>query len=338
MNAPWRVAATAAVLLLASGVARADEDRGRELLREAQRLLAAGQAEPALEVLERARVEWPGSALVANTLGDALLAAGRHAEALAEYERGLRDGLQGRARFNRGVTRHRQAESWLSEAGVPLDPAGLPEGPQPELLTAIERAQPELVGATEEFFAALDGGQLAEGAGKSGTSGDAAAAARQSIGALNRRLDGLRAMAEELRRRQEEQQPKEDESSEDQPQEGEQEPKDKPQDKPQDSDEPQQGEGEPPPEPREGEPNPEPSPQDGEPGDEQEQPQPQEPQPSEPEPQGERPPEKAPSPQRLLSEAEVQRLLEKLAALEQEARALQKAREAARRRTVEKDW
>ncbi|MHC4845799.1 MAG: tetratricopeptide repeat protein [Planctomycetota bacterium] len=298
-------------LLLLAPLASADENRGILLTRDAQKLIAEGRAEEALLLLEEARVEWPDSPVVSQTLADAQLMLGNFGEALAEYERGSRDGYEHRSRFNSAVTLDVMAETRLSAANVPLDPAGLPEGPQPEMLTAINEALPVLEGSRGEFLRALD--ETADGA--------LAAAARESIGAVNRRIDDLREMAEELQRRQDEQEDEESEDQDEEQEEGdeesdeeqddqegdeeqdeEQQPGENENEEPQDDQQPDEGEGDP---------------------DEQDQEGGEQPEPSEP---------------RLLSREEVQQLLEKLDELEKEGRELRKMREAAARRTVEKDW
>jgi len=293
-------------LLLLAPLASADEDRGILLTRDAQRLIAEGLAEEAVLLLEQARVEWPDSPVVSQTMGDAQLRLGNFAQALTEYERGSQEGYEHRSRFNSAVTLDLMAETRLAAANVPLDPAGLPEGPQPEMLTAINESLPVLDGSLGEFLRALD------------ESSDATidASARESIGAVNRRIDDLREMAEELQRRQDEQDQEdggdeEQESDEEQEQddqegdgEGDEDQEQKPGDEEQ-QDEQQQ-------EPEEGEGDEDSQPQDGAEG--------------------------PPAEPRLLSSEEVQQLLEKLEELEKEGRELRKMREAARRRTVEKDW
>lgn len=294
-----------ALLLLGPALA-ADEDRGILLTRDAQQLLAQGRAAEAVTLLKLARVEWPDSPIVSQTLADAQLALGQWTEALAEYERGSQDGYEHRSRFNSGVTLDRMAEEGLSAASVPLDPAGLGPGPQPELLAAIEESLPVLERARVEFLRALDR--------------QPGAAARESIGAVNRRIDDLGEMLEELQRRQDEQEQQQGEDGDEQDQDpnqeqqqgdqdqqqepGDQADEDQPQDQPQD--EPQDGEGE-------------------------------ESQDDEPQPAQDEAPGELVEP-RLLSREEVQQLLEKLDELEKEGRQLRKLREAARRRTVEKDW
>jgi hypothetical protein len=292
--------ATLLALPALAGTARADQEAGIVLTRRAQAALAAGDGERALLLLAQARVEWPGSPVVANTIADAQRELGRYAEALAEYERGMRDEYAHHALFNRAVTRHRMAETGLGAAGVPADVAALPEGPQPDMLQAIERALPELAAATDDFLEALDRRQDD--------------AARQSVAALNRRTDALRAMQAELRRRQQEQEQDDEEDD------GQDQPQDERQDQEQDEQDPQQ----------------EQDPQD--PSDQQDQQdQPQE-QPQDQESQEPQPQDEAQAAPRELSPEEVQRLLDRLEQLEQEARAMQKAREAAQRQAVEKDW
>jgi len=192
--------------LLLVPLARADEERGLQLVRDAQAAMSQGDHERAVELLRQARVEWPDAPLVANTLADALRELGRYPEAIEEYTRGERDGLEHHAEFNRAVTRHLLAEQELEKAGVPADVAALPEGPQPEMLKAIEQGHLQLDRATEEFLQALQD--------------QPDDAARQSLEALGRRGEALDAIADELRKR-EEQQPqdqKQDDQQKDQQQ------------------------------------------------------------------------------------------------------------------------
>ena len=297
-----------AVILLAP-TAAADEERGTALVREAQAAMAAGEHERAVELLRQARVEWPDAPLVANTLADALREQGDYAAALAEYLRGQEGGLEHHAQFNRAVTRHLLAEQVLEQAGVPADAGALPEGPQPEMLAAIEQARAQLDRATDDFLQSLD------------TRPEPSA--RESIEALSRRAEALDTIAEELRRRQEDQQQQQQEQGQgDQQQEQDEDQKEQQQDEQQQ--EQQQSEGE------------------------QEQPQDQPPEPQDQQDQAESDGEEQPSPPpqagepqgepRELSPEEVQQLLDRLDQLEQQARELQKAREAGRRRPVEKDW
>jgi len=95
---------------LLAPLAAADEERGTQLVREAQAAMAAGEHERAVELLRQARVEWPDAPLVANTLADALREQGEYPAALAEYLRGQEGGLEHHAQFNRAVTRHLMAE------------------------------------------------------------------------------------------------------------------------------------------------------------------------------------------------------------------------------------
>jgi Ca-activated chloride channel family protein len=297
------MAARSSVLLLAllagawlAPAARADEQAGLILARRARAALTAGDPEQALELLAQARVEWPGSPLIANTLADAQRELGRYNEALAEYERGMREGYEHHARFNRAVTRHAMAQGTLEQAGVPLEVTGLPEGPQPEMLTAVEQALPELSAARDDFLASLDHSPEP--------------AARESVGALNRRIDRLNEIAEELRRRQEEQE-----------QDEQQDERDEPEDEPEDQGQQDQDQQDQDASPDEEQPSEDPA---------QDQPQDQDAPQDEPQPTPAQPQE--------LSAEQVQQLLDRLESLEKEARALQKLREEARRQPVEKDW
>jgi hypothetical protein len=300
----------AAQLALLAGPARADQEAGIVLTRRAQAALADGDGERALELLAQARIEWPGSPVVANTIADAQRELGRYAEALAEYERGMRDEYVHHALFNRAVTRDRMAESGLEQAGVPADVAALPEGPQPDMLAAIGRALPELAAATDDFLDALDHRP--------------GAAARESVAALNRRTDALRAMQDELRRREQEQDQDQDQEKQDQQQQDpqDQEPQDQDQDQDQQPQDQQQDQEQ----------------QDQQDQDQQDQDQDQQDQPQDEAQQEPQPQDGAQATPRQLSPEEVQQLLDRLERLEQEARTMQKRREAAQRQAVEKDW
>lgn len=316
--------------------AAADDQRGLALVRQAQAAMQEGDNEQALELLRQARTEWPDAPLVANTMADALRELGRYDEALVEYQRGqiapldVRDGLgqadelRHHAQFNSGVTRHLKAEQALEEAGVPPDVGALPEGPQPEMLQAIESSSVELAKATDDFLTALRP--------------QPDDPARESIEALGRRSEALAAMAEELRKRQEQERQKDDQKQDQKDQGDDKQQQDQQQQQEQDQEQQQQQQqqqdqqqpqdqqpqDQPQPQDQQQEPKPDEKPQDQQPQDEQ-QPQTGQDQP----PKGEA---------KELSPEEVQQLLDKLDKLEQQARELQKAREAVRRRPVEKDW
>lgn len=298
----------AVLVLLLAPRAAADEERGTQLVREAQAAMAAGEHERAIELLHQARVEWPDAPLVANTLADALREQGEYAAALAEYLRGQEGGLEHHAQFNRAVTRHLLAEQVLEQAGVPADAGALPEGPQPQMLAAIEQAHGQLDRATDDFLQSLDSRPEPS--------------ARESIEALGRRSEALDTIAEELRRRQDEQQQQQQKQGQGDQQQEQQKDQEQQQDEQQQQQQPQsdgqQEQQDQPPEPQDQQ---DPSQSDGE-----EQPSPP---PQAGEPQGE---------PRELSPEEVQQLLDRLDQLEQQARELQKAREAGRRQPVEKDW
>lgn len=314
------------LLLLLAGALRADEQRGIVLTRQAQSALAAGDAEGALALLEQARVEWPGSAIVASTLGDAHRALGHYPEAISEYERGRRDGCEHHTDFNSGVARNEQAEAALAAAGVPPDVASLPEGSQPGMLTAIRDALGTLVSARKNFLDALD--QVDDHAG------------RESVGALNRRIDALREMEAELKQREQEDKDRQKDQNQDQEQDQDkeqQDPKDKDDAKQGGQDEPKDGQS--PQQPRDAQDQDQPrDAQDG-----QDQPPPDDE--SQPSGEGEQAPDQgadkdgSPAPQaRELSKEEVQQLLDRLEQLEKEGRLLQKDVQRARHRAVEKDW
>lgn len=306
--------ATVAWLLLVP-LARADEERGLQLVRDAQAAMQAGDHEHAVELLRQARVEWPDAPLVSNTLGDALRELGRYPEAIEEYTRGERDGLEHHAEFNRAVTRHLLAEQTLEKAAVPADVAALPEGPQPEMLTAIEQADQQLDRATDEFLQALQD-QPDE-------------SARESLEALGRRGEALDAIAEELKKRQEQQDQKQDQ---DQDQKDQQQKDQQQQDQKQDEqkqDQTNQQDQQNQDQPQDQPPDQQQKPDESESSQDQPQDEQAPPTPPESQPQGE---------PRELSPEEVQQLLDRLDQLEKQARELQKAREVARRRPVEKDW
>ena len=316
-------ACVVAALLLAAllaPAARADESLGIQLVREAQAKMAAGDTQGALDLLEQARTEWTGSPVVACTRGDALLAAGRIDEALSEYDRALSGPEAHHAHFNRAVAEDKAGEEALDQAGVPADVAALPDGPQPEMLQALQAARPRLEAARDDFLSALDLQDEPQ--------------ARESVGALNRRLDALKQIEDELRKRAEQDKQKDDQKKDDkqdkQDQKDQQDKQDKSQDQQQNQRQQQDQNGKPQDQP----------PQDQQQPD-QKQDQDQQPQPQDQQDQNGPPPtdqQGQPQPAHELSEEEVQRLLDKLARLEEEARERQKAREIASRRAVEKDW
>jgi hypothetical protein len=321
-----KTASVVAALLLAAllaPAARADESLGIQLVREAQAKMAAGDTQGALDLLEQARTEWTGSPVVACTRGDALLAAGRIDEALDEYDRALSGPEAHHAHFNRAVAHDVAGEQQLNQAGVPADVAALPDGPQPEMLQALQSARPRLEQARDDFLTALDLQDEPQ--------------ARESVGALNRRLDALAKIEDELRKRADQDKPKDDQKQDDkqdkQDQKDQQDKQDKSQDQQQDQQQKQDQQGQPQDD----------KPQDQPPQDQQQQPQDQDQQPQDQQPQDQqdassKDQQGQPQPARELSEEEAQRLLDKLARLEEEARERQKAREIASRRAVEKDW
>jgi len=314
-----RLALVAAAWALLASTAAADDERGLQLVREAQAAMAKGDDEHAVELLKQARVELPGSPLVANTMGDALRDLGRYPEAITEYQRGQNGDLQRHAEFNRAVTRHLMAEQALQQASVPADVGALPDGPQPEMLQAIEQANGQLRQATNEFLDTLQ--REPDGS------------ARESLEALGRRSDALAAMAEELRKRQQQDQKnqdqkKQDEQKQDQQQDQksqdqknqDQQQQDQQQQDQQQQDQQQQAQ------------------QQDQQQDQQKQDQAQQDQQQQQADQQEQQPAEPSGPPRELSPEEVQQLLDRLDKLEQQARELQKAREAVRRKPVEKDW
>ena len=315
---PARAALLLAALL--APAARADESLGIQLVREAQAKMAAGDTQDALDLLEQARTEWAGSPIVACTRGDALLAAGRIDEALSEYDRALSGPESHHAHFNRAVAQDMAGEQALNEAGVPADVAALPDGPQPEMLQALQAARPRLEQARDDFLSALDLQDEPQ--------------ACESVGALNRRLDALAQIEDELRQRADQDKQQDDQKQDDkQDQQDPKDQQDKSQDQQQDQQQQQDQNGQPQDQPPLDQPQPDQQqdqdqkPQDQAPQDQQDE---STPQPADQQGQ--------PQPAHELSEEEVQRLLDKLARLEEESRQRQKAREIASRRAVEKDW
>ncbi|HEX5010458.1 MAG TPA: tetratricopeptide repeat protein [Planctomycetota bacterium] len=322
-----RPASVVAALLLAAllaPAARADESLGIQLVREAQAKMAAGDTQGALDLLEQARTEWTGSPVVACTRGDALLAAGRIDEALSEYDRALSGPEAHHAHFNRAVAQDVAGEQQLNEAGVPADVAALPDGPQPEMLQALQAARPRLESARDDFLSALDLQDEPQ--------------ARESVGALNRRLDALAKIEDELRKRAEQDKPKDDQKKDDKQDQKDQQ-KDQKDQKDPSQDQKDKQQQDPNGQPQDQKPQDQP-PQDQQQPDQQDQ-QDQKPQDQQQQDQQDassRDQQGQPQSARELSEEEVQRLLDKLARLEDEARERQKAREIASRRAVEKDW
>jgi hypothetical protein len=316
-----------AVLLLAPLV-RADDAAGLQLARQARQKLAAGDAQGALELLDKARTELPGSPVVACTRGDALAALGRLDDALGEYVRASTSPLAFHAAFNAATACDAAGESVLDAAHVPADVAALPEGPQPEMLQALGGATPLLQQGRQHFLDALDLRDDAD--------------ARESVGAINRRLDALKAIEDELKKRQQDDKQKDkdkdkdkqdqqnkddqkDQQKQDQQQQQQQQDqnKDQNQNKDQDKSQDQQDQKQ------------DQQPQDQQkPDDKDQQPQPQDAQPAKPDDKNAPPPQ----PAKQLSEQEVQQLLDTLAQLEDAARERQKAREMKTHRKAEKDW
>jgi len=303
----------AALVCTAPGL-RADEVLGRKLTRQAQQALEQGNPERALELIQQARIEWPGSPVVAHTLADARYRQGDYAGALLEYDKGSGGAHAFRAFFNQGVTLNARGEQGLTEAGVPLDPAGIPADVDPgPMLQAIDAALPDLESARGRFLESLDE--------QSDTS------ARESVASLNKRMDDLREMKEILEEMQEEQEDQEsedqeegDEQSEDEQEDGEQDDEGE-QDEQQEGDQPQDQDQDQ--EPQEGEPD-----QQQDQQGEQDQQEPTDPQ-DVPPMEGQ---------QTQLTPQEMQSLLEQLEELEERAQALQRIRRAQQRKGVEKDW
>ena len=306
-----------ALLCLAAlpAVARADEALGRKLTRAAQRALEAGELEEAVDLAERARVEWPGAPAVAHTLGDVRFHQGDYDGALREYAKGASGGGAFRAFFNQGVTLSARGEQGLTEAGVPLDPAGLlPEAPPGPLIQAIDAAVPDLEDARGRFLDALVE--------------ESDAGARESIAALNERLDDLAEMKEELEKRQQEQEEQQqDQDSEDQ-QDQEQDQDQQQQDEQDDQEQQQDGEGE-----QDEQQDQQPQDQEQDPNEQDPQDQPQEPTPDQDQQQPQAQPQAKP-----LTPEEMQALLEQLEEMEERARLMQRIRQARDRKPVEKDW
>ena len=298
------------------------ERRGLALARQARAALLAGDATGAEKLLEQARVEWPGSPLLAALSGDVMVASEAWSRALADYGDAVTaddDALTRHALFNRAVTASTSAEAALAEAGVPLDPAGLPEqGAPPGLIPALEAGIPAVRRARDDFLAAND---LAPGD-----------AARRSIAALNRRLDDLEQMLDELRQREEDEG---DEQGDEQGDEGEQGEQGDQQDGEQGQDgDRRQGDDGQPDDGGQDEPEDQQDPPDEEQGEDQPSPEQQQPDGQDPE----APPEQAPGDLTDLTPEEMQRLIEQLENLERRARELQKARQERNRRAPEKDW
>lgn len=277
--------------------------RGLLLLRQARLARDAGDLEGAKDLMEQARVEWPGSPYVAHDLGDVHLRAGDAAAARHEYTRGGREGFEFRSLFQSAAANIVAAEAVLSQASVPADEGALPDGPLPPGMgPAIQEALPLLVQARRDFCRAL---ALADDE-----------AARESVLALTRRIDELRRMlardeSDEESEPQEDGEPNEDENS----QQGEEDPSE--------SEEQQDGEGE-----NEGE---------SQAGEE------QEPQPADPaEQEGESAPPEDGEPMEFeaenLTDQQLADLLEQLEDIEKKALEVQRALRRSAHQAVEKDW
>ena len=285
----------------------ADEAAGRMFARQAQQALANGDPDTAIELIEQARIEWPGAPVIAHTLADARYRQGDYAAAILEYDKGMSGRLAFRAFFNKGVALNALAESGLGSASVPLDPAGIPADVDPgPMIKAIDEGLKTLESSRGQFLDAL--------ADHDEVSRSDDAAARESVSAINRRMDDLREMKEELEKRQEEQE-QEQQDNED----GDDE---------QESEEEESGDGE---EQQEGENQDQ---NNGENESEQQQGEGEQPE----EPTDPQQTESVPGQQTQLSPQEMVKLLEQLEELEDRARALQRIRRAQQRTEVERDW
>ncbi|MCB9898950.1 MAG: hypothetical protein H6825_13175, partial [Planctomycetes bacterium] len=143
-------------LLGFSSAAHDGAGRGLRKLYEARAAVEAGHPDEAEQLMQDARVEWPGSAYVAQSLGDLHFEQGRGDEALFEYQRGAKDGFRFRSEYQSAVVASRTAEGLLSDASVPADEAAIPEGPLPPgMREAIEQALPQLEAARVHFCKAL---------------------------------------------------------------------------------------------------------------------------------------------------------------------------------------
>lgn len=287
----------------------ADEGAGRMLVRQAQQALAEGDPDTAIALIEQARIEWPGAPVIAHTLADARYRQGDYAGAILEYDKGMAGRLAFRAFFNKGVALYALAERDLESAGVPLDPAGLPADVDPgPMIEAIDEGLKTLEYCRSQFLDAL--------VDQEETLNSESAAARESIAAINQRMDDLREMKEELEKRQEDQEQQDNEEGEDDQKSDEEESEDgeEQQDQQQDGENQEQDSGENESEQQQGE---------GE--------QPEEP--SEPQQT-----ESVPGQQTQLTPQEMVKLLEQLEELEDRARALQRIRRAQQRTEVERDW
>jgi len=270
---------------------------------EALDAAAAPDAVALAEIIDRVeavRTDVPDSAvvtpIVAQMLGDLYDEAGDAERALNEYARGLGGPLGGRSFFNRGVIQTEQAEQLLKDAGVPadadlFDPVSDPEASNKR--PVIEKEMESLATARGEFLSSLDE--------------NPDPAARESIAAINHRLDELQQMLdkypppEDQEQDDSEDEQEESESDEDQEQDQEQQPQDQPEDESEDEEEQEQ------------EPEDEPEEQEQEEEQQQEE-------------------------RRPLRPEEVQRLLDRLEELEEEAMRLAKDRAKRQHRTPEKDW
>lgn len=290
--------------LFAAAPLRADVEEGIRLLRAARQSLDQGDSGAALTLLDQAYIELPFSVeedLVYHGRADAYAAEGRYAEALDQYRKAMLRPSAHRARFNSGVLQSRLAEQALQEAGVPLDPAGIPAEADPApLIEAIEQNMPLLKESRLQFMEAL---RLQPDA-----------AGRESASALTERLDDLNEMLDELQQREQDQQDNEDEgddeNKDDKDDKDDEESEDK-QDQDQDQD----------------------SPNKDEPSDEEESPPPdEEPPPAQPQEQLQA------QPRPELTAAELAELLDQLEELEAKAMEMDRQRRAQAQADVEKDW
>ncbi|MFN0248057.1 MAG: hypothetical protein ACKV2T_14295 [Kofleriaceae bacterium] len=118
-------------------VVASDPERERARLRAAYGLIAQGQLEAAIEILEQGRVARPGSLALAEALGEALAAAGRWTDRAKLYADLAADPGE---QLDREVAQLRSALAWEEAVGAAAVVEAPPDAPNVELQASTASA------------------------------------------------------------------------------------------------------------------------------------------------------------------------------------------------------
>jgi lipopolysaccharide biosynthesis regulator YciM len=133
-------------------VVASDPERERARLRAAYGLIAQGQLDAAIEILEQGRAARPGSLALAEALGEALAAASRWTDRAKLYAQLAADPGE---QLDREVAQLRSALAWEEAVGAASVVEAPPDAPNVELQTST-------VSALEAWGRVLEGGNAPE--------------------------------------------------------------------------------------------------------------------------------------------------------------------------------